>query len=197
MTKRELIGNIVAEFAPVTSFLIVSEVWDFRAGLMNLIAVATCAFMLSWKIERRVPKFGLIASGTILFFGILSLLTGNEFYIIIKDTLYALAFGSMLLLGLLFGRSYLESLFGDFFAVSDAGWRTITIRWTVFFFLLALGNEIARRIFVPETWVVYKFIAVLATWVFGFYQFTVLRKERLPGATKWGFRIRDQVAEAQ
>jgi hypothetical protein len=40
--------------------------------------------------------------------------------------------------------------------------------------------------------VLYKFAALLVTWVFGFYQFTVTRRERIPAESNvWGLRLRD------
>jgi intracellular septation protein len=190
MKKRELLGNAIAEFAPIVTFAVASELVGFMQALLWLIVVAFLSFIFEWFLARRIPKFGLVASGTILLFGAISLYTQDEFFIIIKDTLYAFSFGFALLMGIIFSRSYLKVLFGDFFAMSERGWRVLTIRWTVFFFLLALSNELARRLFTPEIWVYYKLGAVFITWVFGFYQFTLARRERLPEANPWGLRIR-------
>jgi intracellular septation protein len=190
MTKRELFGNAVGEFAPILTFVLIAEIYDFYIGLISLVVVAALSLILSWVIERRIPKFGLVASGTILLFGVMSIVTRDEFYIIIKDTLYASSFGLALLGGLIFKRSYLQVLFGDFFAISDRGWFILTMRWTAFFFLLAASNEIARRFLVPELWIYYKLAAVVLTNVFGFYQFTLARRERLPEANEWGLRIK-------
>jgi len=190
MTKRELIGNAIGEFAPILTFVIIAETHGFHTGLIWLVIVAMLSLVFSWVIERRVPKFGLVASGTILLFGMMSIVTNNEFYIIIKDTLYASSFGLALLGGLIFKRSYLQALFGDFFAISDRGWFILTIRWTIFFLLLAVSNEIARRALVPELWIYYKLAAVVATNVFGFSQFILTRRERLPEANEWGLRVK-------
>lgn len=190
MKKRELIANAIAEFAPIVTFVVASEFLGFITAIGWLIVVATLSFLLEWYLANRVPKFGLVASGTILLFGLMSIITNDEFFIMVKDTLYALSFGIALLIGQLFGRSYLKALFGDFFAITESGWRTLTMRWTVFFFFLAIGNEAARTHLTPEMWVYYKFLALFVTWIFGFYQFTLARRERLPEANEWGLRIR-------
>jgi intracellular septation protein len=190
MTKRELIGNAFGEFAPILTFVIVAETHSFHIGLIWLVFVAALSLVLSWIIERRIPKFGLVASGTILLFGMMSIVSGDEFYIIIKDTLYASSFGLALLGGLIFKRSYLQVLFGEFFAITEKGWFILTVRWTVFFFLLAASNELARRFLSPELWIYYKLAAVVVTNVFGFYQFTLTRRERLPEANEWGLRVK-------
>lgn len=190
MTKLEFIGNAVSEFAPITTFVVLSEVEGFTVGLEALLVASLLAFFLSWFIERRVPKFGLFAATTILLFGTLSIVLNDPFYIIIKDTLYYAIFGLVLLVGLFSGHSAFKMFFGDFFAMSERGWRTLSLRWGIFFLLLAVGNEIARHLLTPDGWVLYKFIALPVMWVFGFYQFTLICRERLPDTNKWGLRMR-------
>lgn len=191
MTKIELISNAISEFAPITTFIVVSEIYGFMDGLYALIIVSTISLVFSWYIEKRVPKFGLIATLGILMFGLLAIISNDPFYIIIKDTLYALSFGLTILVGIIFNRSYLKVLFGDFFAMTDKGWKILTVRWAVFFFILALSNEIARQFLTSNAWIYYKFISVLITWIFAFYQFTLAKRERLPEANEWGLKIRN------
>ena len=190
MDSWRLIANSLAEFLPILTFLILSETKGFMMGIKGLIVVATICILFSWIVEKRIPKFGLFAAGTIVFFGSLSLIFDSAFFIIVKDTLYNLFFALVLLLGLFRNTSILKTFFSDFFAMTDKGWMILSRRWMFFFFALAIGNEIARTIFVPEVWVVYKFGAVILTWIFGFYQFTLARRERLPEASAWGLRLK-------
>ena len=190
MNSWRLIANSLAESLPIFTFLILSETSGFMSGIKGLIVVAIICMLFSWYVEKRIPKFGLFASGTIVFFGSLSLISGNPFFIIVKDTLYNLFFGVVLLVGLFNKTSLLKTFFKDFFAMTDKGWMILSRRWMFFFFLLALGNEIARHVLAPETWIIYKFIAVVVTWIFGFYQFTLARRERLPEASSWGLRLK-------
>jgi intracellular septation protein len=189
MKRRKFIGNAIAEFAPIVTFVIVSEIHGFEPALIALVFVATLTLLLEWYLVSRVPKFGLIASGTILLFGMLSIVTNDPFFIIIKDTLYALSFAIILLGGLLANRLFLKTLFGEFMAITERGWRILTYRWVVFFFLLAIANEMARVQMDAETWVYYKFGALFVTWVFGFYQLTLTHRERLPHASSLGLHI--------
>jgi intracellular septation protein len=189
MSSRTLLVHGLAEFVPVVTFLIASEFFGFTAGLVWLIATATIVISIEWFTRKHVPRFALVATATVLLFGGLSIGLNDPFFIIVKDTLYALSFGLALLVGLLMKRSYLEVLFGEYFAITDRGWRRLTYRWMVFFFLLAFMNEAARVFLTPELWVYYKFCSVFMTWVFGFYQFTLARDERLPSASPWGFKI--------
>jgi intracellular septation protein len=190
MDTWRLVANSLAEFLPILTFLILSETKGFMTGIKGLIIVAVICIIFSWYIEKRIPKFGLFASGTIVLFGSLSLFFESSFFIILKDTLYNLFFALILLAGLLRGTSLLKTFFGDFFAMTDRGWMILSRRWMFFFFLLTIGNEIARATLTPEVWVIYKFGALIITWIFGFYQFTLARRERLPEASSWGLRLK-------
>lgn len=189
MSRFRFIASIAAESAPVLVFVAVSESRGFMSALVVLMGVVLLSLIASWLLERRVPLFALVASGIILIFGALSLLTANPFFIIVKDTLYALFCALALLIARFLGRHPFRILFGDFFLIRDAGWAELERRWMIFFFLLTLGNEAARAILTPELWVRYKVATLAATWIFGFAQLTLLRRERLPEANAWGLRI--------
>lgn len=185
-----LFVNMLCEFVPIALFVIQSELSGFVSAVCTLIITTVIATIVSWVTERHIPKFGIVAAGTIVFFGVLTIIFQNPFFIIIKDTLYYLGFAVAILIGLYFKKSVFKSFFGDFFAITATGWRILEIRWAGFFFLLAIGNEVARTSLLPEAWAVYKLIIVCVTWVFGFYQLKVTKKYRLPDATPLGLRIR-------
>ena len=193
MTRIQIIGNALSEFAPIGTFLVVTEWKGFDEGLEMLILVSLITLFLSWIIERRIPKFGIFAASIIIAFGTLSIVLDDPFYIIIKDTLYYAAFSLALLIGILLGRSPFKTFFGDFFAMSEDGWKTLSLRWALFFLLLTAGNELARHFLTADGWVRYKLIALLGMWAFGLYQFTLIRRERLPEASKWGFRVGNEL----
>src|SRR6478609_5962355 len=44
--------------------------------------------------------------------------------------------------GLLFGRSFIAIMFDQMFNLTPQGWRILTMRWALFFFALAILNEI-------------------------------------------------------
>ena len=192
MNRVEFIGSVISEFLPIATFVVVSERFGFKEGLEALMVTATLAVLLSWFIEKRVPKFGLFASSIILFFGALSLAFHNPFFIIVKDSIYYGIFSLALAIGTLIDRSPFRMFFEDFFAMSERGWNILSTRWAVFFCLLAVGNELVRQHYSPEQWVGYKFWILIVTWIFGFYQFTVIRRERLPEANTWGMRMKTE-----
>ncbi len=191
MNKVRFTINVFTELVPILSFVVVSEFISFTLGLEVLIVTQAIALLTSIFFEKRVPYFGLFAASTIFLFGGLSLYTSNPFFIMIKDSLYAFTFAVVIGIGLLMKRHIFTFFFKDFFAITERGWNTLSLRWFFLFLMLGVSNEVSRRVLSPEMWTLYKLIAVLVTWVFGFYQLRLTKKERLPDATEWGLRIKD------
>lgn len=149
------------------------------------------ALIVSFFVEKRIPYFGLFAASTIFLFGGLTTYFDNPFYIMIKDTVYELFFAFFIGICLLQKKYIFKFFFADFFAITEKGWKTLSLRWFFFFIVLGIGNEIARRMLVPEMWTFYKLISVLVTWIFGFYQLTLTKRERLEEGSSWGLRVKE------
>ena len=77
-------------------------------------------------------------------------------------------FGGILGFGLLRGTSYLQSLMEEMMPLKDAGWIILTRRAMMFFFGLAILNEIVWRSTSTETWVYFKTFGLSAA-LFGFF----------------------------
>ena len=71
------------------------------------------------------------------------------------------------------------------FELDDAGWRALTLRWGLFFVLLAALNEIVWRLFETETWIAFKLFGVLPlTVIFALAQTPLLLRHRQDGGDK-------------
>ena len=129
------------------------------------IFVATALFMgatvialaVSWALTRTLPVMPLVSGVVVIAFGALTLWLQDDLFIKLKPTIVNCLFGAVLLGGLLFGRSLLKIVFGEAFRMDDEGWRKLTLRWGVFFFVLAGVNEIVWRNFSEAFWVGFKF----------------------------------------
>ena len=70
-----------------------------------------------------------------------------------------------------------KPIFGVAFRLTDEGWRRLTVRWTFFFFLLAIVNEVMWRFFSTDTWIASKMLLSFPlTLVFAFLQVPLLRR---------------------
>ncbi|HHB82600.1 MAG TPA: septation protein A, partial [Devosia sp.] len=75
----------------------------------------------------------------------------------------------------LFGQSLLRYVFGDVYKLHPRGWSILTMRWGVFFFLLALLNEVIWRNFTTDQWVAFKVWGIMPiTIVFSLMQMKIL-----------------------
>jgi intracellular septation protein len=158
------------------------------AALGGPIFIATALFMaatalsltVSYAIARTVPVMPLVSGAVVFVFGALTLWLHNDTFIKMKPTIVNTLFGVTLLAGLWFGRSFLKLVFDSAFQLDEEGWRKLTIRWGLFFFFLAILNEIVWRGFSTDFWVAFKVWAVMPiTLVFTFAQVPLMMRHSL------------------
>jgi len=78
-----------------------------------------------------------------------------------------LGFSIILFAGLLRGKSFLATMMEEILPLKQEGWMILTRRLALFFFLLAVSNEIVWRFFSTDSWVSFKtFVLPLALFVF-------------------------------
>ncbi len=178
------------EFGPIISFFLTSDTLGFMPATIIFVSLTALALIIAYVKDRRIALFPLLAGLSVIGFGALTIVLDNPFFLIIKDTVYNGAFALALAIGLyVYKKPLLKSLFSALFCMTDKGWMILSRRWMVMFILLTLGNEVARVFYEPHIWVFYKMCATLITIVFGFYQLTLSRRERLPHSNKWGMNI--------
>lgn len=182
-------ASIAIEFGPLILFFVTFEIFNFMTSVAILIGAMIVALIASIKIYRKLTIFPLIASGSVVIFGLLTVILNNPFFIIFKDTLYFGIFALGILIPLIFKRLVLKSMFGQIFDITDRGWLIVSINWGVFMALVAGSNEIARIFFSAPEWVTYKFIVLIILIIFGAAQFFVSRYHRNATANSWGLRI--------
>jgi intracellular septation protein len=133
------------------------------------ILIATAVFMIAmsvslafaWYLHRRLPIMPLVSGAVVLVFGSLTLLLQDDLFIKLKPTIVNSLFGAVLLGGLAFGRPLLPYVFESVFHLDDEGWRKLTFRWGVFFFVLAALNEVIWRTQTTDFWVAFKVWGVM------------------------------------
>src|SRR5690606_1875949 len=105
-------------------------------------------------------------------------------FIKMKPTIVNALFGAVLLGGLAFGTSLLGYVFDSVFRLTDRGWRQLTFRWGVFFFVLAALNEVVWRTMSTDAWVNFKVFAIMPlAFVFMLFQLKLITREQLPEET--------------
>ena len=163
--------KMVLELGPLVVFFFANSrgewlaaQFPFLAELGGPIFIATGLFMaatalaliVSWLLTRTLPMMPLISGVVVFVFGALTLWLQNDTFIKMKPTIVNTLFGAILLGGLLFGKSLLGYVFHAAFKLTDEGWRKLTLRWGLFFILLAVMNEVVWRNFSTDFWVAFK-----------------------------------------
>lgn len=140
-------------------------------------AAMVVSLLLSWLLLRRIAVMPLVTGVVVLIFGGLTLYFQDATFIKMKPTIVNTLFGVTLLGGLVFGQSLLKYVFGEVYRLEPKGWTILTLRWGLFFILLAVLNEVVWRTQSTDFWVAFKVWATMPlTIIFAALQLPVLTK---------------------
>jgi intracellular septation protein len=152
----------------------------FVATAVFMVAVVV-ALAVSYALTRHLPVMPLVTAVIVLVFGSLTLLLHDEHFIKLKPTIIYLLFAAVLLGGLAAGKPLLGMVFDSVFHLTEEGWRKLTLRWALFFFALAILNEIVWRSQSTDVWVSFKVFGVVPlTFAFAALQYPLLTKYAAP-----------------
>lgn len=185
--------KLALELGPLVVFFIVNAQGErileafptLQAWFSQPIIFATAVFMvamaislaLSQLILKRIPVMPLVTGAVVLVFGGMTLYFQDALFIKLKPTITNVMFGTVLLGGLLAGHSLLRYVFGEVYKLQDRGWYLMTLRWGLFFFFLAIVNEVVWRNFSDDFWVAFKVWGIMPiTMVFTLAQMPLLTK---------------------
>jgi intracellular septation protein len=167
--------KLALELGPLVLFFFANAYSDrFGFGQDQRIFVATGLFVVAtvvalgvhYALVRKLPIMPLVSGIVVVVFGGLTLFLQDELFIKLKPTIVNSLFGFALLLGLYFKKPLLAIVLDSMFDLTEEGWRKLTFRWALFFFVLAALNEIVWRTQSTDFWVSFK--------VFGIMPLTVL-----------------------
>jgi intracellular septation protein len=172
--------KLVLELGPIAVFFMTNS----RAGIFwgtGAFMVATAISLAASRvILGRIPIMPLVSGAFVLVFGALTIWLQDELFIKMKPTIVNGLFAAILFGGLPFGVALLKYPFGDAFALTDEGWRKLTVRWAGFFVLLAILNEVVWRSFSTDFWISFKVWGVMPlTMLFAVAQLGLIQRHGL------------------
>jgi intracellular septation protein len=169
--------KLVLDIGPLVLFFAANAKLGIYAATGAFMVAVLAALAVAYVLTRRIEVMPLVTAIIVLIFGGLTLVLHDDLFIKLKPTIIYLLFGGTLLGGLAFGKPLLGMVFDSVFDLTEEGWRKLTWRWAIFFFVLAILNEIVWRNFSTDVWVSFKLFGVVPlTFIFGALQYPLLTK---------------------
>lgn len=153
-------GQILLDLGPIIAFVGAFNIFN-RSDPENAIYIATAIFMaatalavfVAWFRTRKVPPVLIVTLVLVIAFGGLTLALHDESLIKMKPTFVYLFYSVAIFGAMAFGHNVWKLLFSHAFILPDRVWKTLAIRWGIFFIGMAGLNEAIRLTQSTEFWV--------------------------------------------
>jgi intracellular septation protein len=149
---------------------------DLLKATWAIVAGSAVALVVGLTVEKRLAPLPLIIGVFALVFGGLTLLTHDTRYLKMEGSFLYMALGLGLLIGGRMGLNPLKELLGSALHMPLPAWRTLTIRYAVFFLVLGVANEVVRRLGSDDLFAKWKVAKFAISLVFSLAQAPFLMK---------------------
>jgi len=143
---------------------------DLLKATWAIVAGSAVALTVGLVVEKRLAPLPLIIGVFALVFGGLTLVTHDTRYLKMEGSFLYVALGLGLLIGGRMGLNPLKELLGAALHMPLPAWRTLTIRYAVFFLALGVANELVRRLGSDDLFARWKIAKFVISLVFSFAQ---------------------------
>ncbi|WP_293865324.1 septation protein A [uncultured Alsobacter sp.] len=161
MRSLNPILKLVLELGPLVVFFLANQKAGIYAATGLFMGAVLISLVVSYVLTRHLPVMPMVSAVVVLVFGGLTIWLHDDLFIKLKPTIVNSLFGAVLLGGLAFGRPLLPLVLDTVFQLTDEGWRKLSFRWGVFFFVLAAINEVVWRTQTTDTWVNFKVFGIM------------------------------------
>jgi intracellular septation protein len=173
--------KLALEVGPIAVFFLAYRMAPVPEGLsvaerqLEQILFATKVFVptilaalgLGYALTRHLPKMAVITAVVVTIFGGLTLVLRDDTFVKMKPTILYGLFAGILGFGLMRGQSYLKYLLDEMIPMRDEGWMKFTVRFVVFYLVLAIVNEVVWRAYGTDVWVNFRtFVLPVANFAF-------------------------------
>ena len=149
------------DYGPLVFFFIAYVNYGLMTATGALMAASAVAIAVSYGVERRIPMVTIVTAVVVMIFGGLTLYFDDERFIKLKPTIIQGLFAVVLIGGLILDKPLLKPLLSGAWQLTDQGWRILTLRFGIFFAVMAVINEIVWRTQSTDFWVNYKLFGAI------------------------------------
>jgi intracellular septation protein len=188
--------NIASEFGPLVALFVVNAITgSVEDGTWALIITTGLAIIAMMVVLKRLPVFPLIASSVTVVFGVLTLVTGDPFWVQFKVTIFNALFAIFLFTGLYMKKNFFKYILEKTFHYTQKGWDQFTWSFAWFFVVTAVANEVVRIVYAPghtyhllgmtmdgvNVWILFKIALVMpASGLYAWLLTRLMAKHALP-----------------
>jgi intracellular septation protein len=180
--QRHHLMKLALEMGPLVLFFLVNAKFGIFPATGVLMAAVLIALAVSWFTLGKLPIMPVVSAVAVTVLGALTFWFDSDMFIKLKPTIVNSIFGAVLLGALAMGKPLLPVVLDSMLHLTEEGWRKLTFRWGVFFFVLAALNEIVWRTQTTDFWVSFKVFGVMPlTMLFAISQAPLIMRHELRG----------------
>jgi len=144
-TKKPQWIRQAVDFGALAAFMVSYFITrDMILATWVLVGASAFALAVGYAVERRFAPLPLITGLFALIFGVLTIVTHDDLFVKLKLTVQNGLLAVVLLGSLPLKKYPFKMLLGSAIRVTDAAWRTLTVRYGLYFLAVAILNEVFR-----------------------------------------------------
>ena len=172
--------KFLSEFGVLIAFFVGYKYGGgIKGATIYMLVTSIIMTTLNYVIERKLHTFSLVSTGILLVTGGIALISGNAMFIKIKPTILYIVSGATMLISAIKKKPFLKYLFNSSISLDEKCWIILSYRFAIFFFVMAITNELVWRNVEEIVWVKFKvFIALPVMIVFVISQIPFILKNQ-------------------
>ncbi len=168
------------DWGPLIAFFIAFKLQGLMVATGVLIVVTIILCGMGYAMTRRLAPMPVVTLIVVVIFGGLTLWLNDETFIKMKPTIVLGLFSLVLIGGLLLKKPLVKYVMESALELDDAGWRKLTLRFAIFFAVVAAINEIVWRTQSTDLWIDFKVFGILGlNVIFILTQFPMIRRHQI------------------
>jgi intracellular septation protein len=163
------------------------ETSGFIVATLVFVPLMVAAMLVLRRLSGRLSRIQVFTLVMVVFFGGLTAWFNDERFFMMKTTIVYAIMATVMLIGVLLGRNWLQWVLAEMLPMKPEGWDKLVRRVIAMFYVMAVVNEIVWRTQAEATWVAIETFAFpIALFLFFWVQIVSLGRYLTLDETKAG-----------